>query len=517
MGFTVLMKLKSGKGSKKTGFKTFKEAEIYAALQKTNCPDVTSTRVMENKMKKHAEGLKPGDPGYVPGSEENSEETNNLAEATSEDFMDGHTHELADLDDSGNGTTSEAGTPPHSHEVKNGIVIPNTGGEGDSQYISYHPGEVTKGAEHEGDETTPPDPDKIKEEGVNEFREKIMKYGELSEVEIFATGNHQGRNYSESDLDEIVTNFSKLGGELKPPMVLGHDEKQEILTNSGLPSLGWAKHLEKKSKGNGEFSIVARLDEVPELARLAVEKGAYKRISSEIYEDFSDKSGKTHGLALRRIALLGADVPEVKTLQDVISLAEEKTNKVIWVHNEPVSGGIMKTKEESVHRTDPAVLAEIKLLKETNAGLVKAHAETAHKAHVASISSFCDELKREGKFLPRFEDQGIQSFMENLDPNTVVKFGEAKDSKKMSSLAFFKELMTGLPVLISLKEETVDNVETIAIEKGAQGSGIESVSLDRATKDFMEKSAKGGKVLSYSEALSEVSRANPGLFKHLSS
>ncbi len=525
--FSVVLKTKSGRERKEDGFKTRKTAHEFAERERANCPTVVSARVMENSEMSEADkrkNLKLGDPGYTGSEHDDDKGVKKLAEKTSEDFMDGHIHEITDLDESGNGKTAEASgpsIPSHSHEIKGGIVIPMMGGEGDEKYISYHPGEVMEGAEHKDDDKDkdkdkdPPTEEqkKMAEKAVRKFKEKIMKHGELESVEIFATGTHKGKTFDEGDLDEIIGNFDELKDKLKPPMVLGHDEDQKIIQNSGLPSLGWVTSLSKKDDGD-EVKLVAHFDDVPEIAREVIRQGKYKRFSSEIYENYTDDDGKEHGMALRRVSLLGADIPEVKNLADVVALGEAKSTLLYC--DRPSNGGEMndKDKDKGFAKTDPAVLEQIKKLQEDNKSLALQLAKEAREKHVASISSFCEGLKREGRFLPRWDGLGIQRFMENLDCQKVVKFGEGKNGKS-NALDFFMGLLSDLPKLVKLEEEAVADITMVAVDKGAEIPGVASSALDRATKEHMTVSAKAGRTLSYGEAVSEVSKARPELFQRL--
>ena len=71
-------------------------------------------------------------------------------------------------------------------------------------------------------------------------------------LEIFATGEHKDKDFTDEDLDEIVDNFNKLGpggkNILQPPAVLGHEENQELLDRSDLPAAGWPKRSCAKAK-----------------------------------------------------------------------------------------------------------------------------------------------------------------------------------------------------------------------------------------------------------------------------
>ena len=176
--------------------------------------------------------------------------------------------------------------------------------------------------------------------------------------------------------------------------------------------------------------------------------------------------------------------------------------------------------DENKYNTDPAVLLalkelreENKELKESNVSLGTSLAKEAREKHVASINSFCESLKLQGKYLPRWDGMGIQKFMANLDAGKTLKFAEGDKAEEFTTLDFFKELLGSMPKLVKLEEEAVGNIQTVAVAKGAHVDGVKSVGLDRATKEHMAAQKKDGRELSYSEALIEVSRAQPELFE----
>ena len=145
-------------------------------------------------------------------------------------------------------------------------------------------------------------------------------------VEIFATGHYRGKDYTFADLCEIARNFKELGPAeqnlLRPPVVLGHEEHQEYLERTDLPAAGWPSALRVRSyydqsSGKREAILIADFSEVPESIANMINARAYRKVSAEIYDDFQDDFGRGHGKALRRVALLGGEVPQVKRLADV--------------------------------------------------------------------------------------------------------------------------------------------------------------------------------------------------------
>lgn len=140
-------------------------------------------------------------------------------------------------------------------------------------------------------------------------------------ADLFASGVYRGKTYTLADLEQIAANHRALP-ELDPPAVLGHEEHQEFLERTDLPAAGWVnrcwvrKYWEPRT---GRFEGVLKGDiagVAPSVAAL-IRARRYRKISAEIYDDFRDDFGRAHGKALRRVAFLGAEVPQVKRLGDI--------------------------------------------------------------------------------------------------------------------------------------------------------------------------------------------------------
>lgn len=145
----------------------------------------------------------------------------------------------------------------------------------------------------------------------------------LPRVEIFAAGTHRGKTYTIRDLDDMVDAFRKYsasGGKtsvpLAVPAVLGHDEaaEQDLLQQTGLPAAAWCEDLWREGD-----TLCARLEDVPPVIAKLIKTRRYRRVSAEVY-DRHPPGLPTAGLAkrmLRRIAFLGGEIPQVKTLADI--------------------------------------------------------------------------------------------------------------------------------------------------------------------------------------------------------
>lgn len=148
-----------------------------------------------------------------------------------------------------------------------------------------------------------------------------MSYA-CNKVEVFAAGTHRGREYTEADLQQMVDNFRQYStgpdALLKPPAVLGHEEHQELLENSGLPAAGWVVSLWKEGP-----KLMAKVAGIPDKIAKLINQQSYRKVSAEIYDEPPEGiPGK--GMMLRRIALLGGEIPQVKTLADLPAAQLEK-------------------------------------------------------------------------------------------------------------------------------------------------------------------------------------------------
>ena len=180
----------------------------------------------------------------------------------------------------------------------------------------------------------------IKAEHAATDKPKWAAFGEgsstLRGVEIFATGDHRGKPYTEADLGQMVQNFRRYSmpragkkGIVSIPAVLGHEEDQSYLERSDLPAAGYATDVWQDRKecplcqgsrmsegkpcpmcsGRGEVGVLkANFNDVPpKVARLLKGK-TYKQVSAEVYDEPPDEIGG-HGKMLRRVAFPGRGDP----------------------------------------------------------------------------------------------------------------------------------------------------------------------------------------------------------------
>jgi len=139
---------------------------------------------------------------------------------------------------------------------------------------------------------------------------------------LFASGLYKGQPWPPNRVKGIADNIRKLGpsgkGLIVPPAVLGHEEDQAWLDDTGLPAAGWVDPdsvtLIPDPENTGHFIIRGDVVNVPPEVADRIKNGEYANGSGEFYELFDD-FGKSQGYTMRRFGLLGGGtIPQVKRL-----------------------------------------------------------------------------------------------------------------------------------------------------------------------------------------------------------
>lgn len=185
--------------------------------------------------------------------------------------------------------------------------------------------------------------------------------GEAKGVEIFGTGIHRDKIYTTADLDQMAANFGKLSsGEkpvVRPPLVAGHEEDtDQLLNNSGWPAAGWPTKVYRQGD-----KLLADYNQIPRPIARMINNKAYRKVSAEIYDDF-ENDGQHYGKTLRRVALLGGEIPQVKTLADFpkVGYAEQprdKPNFLRFFSEVPAMNRDEVIQQLTTKGYDPAMLA----------------------------------------------------------------------------------------------------------------------------------------------------------------
>ena len=131
-------------------------------------------------------------------------------------------------------------------------------------------------------------------------------------MEIMAPGTWNGFNFGRGRLEQIADNFKSLFDVHKVPLKIGHADEQVETKSNDQHALGWASDVWVTSAGK----MVAKFTDVPKVVYDAIKKKLYRKVSVELDFDTIYK-GKNLGDVLSGVALLGADIPAVNTIDDL--------------------------------------------------------------------------------------------------------------------------------------------------------------------------------------------------------
>jgi len=297
---------------------------------------------------------------------------------------------------------------------------------------------------------------------------KKNTFAELHDIEVFAVGTWNNTKITEKDIDDIVNGTNEIIDKVKPFVKLGHDDKQKLLQNSGLPAGGWITRLKRKGQ-----KILVDISDVPQKLYELISKGAYKRISSEILWDYTEPSTKRkYNKVLSAIAFLGADLPAVTNLEDIAALYSDanKDAQIILYEDEQNK---KKVNDKNIKKGSEWIMPNGIKVQELEGKkfvaledyeaieLEKAEADKMKKDYEeaqAKLKKYEEEqkrLKEEARkkdiekfvadncsettmhFLPKQKDI-VMTLMESFDNENKWEFTEGSNTKELTQAELFK-------------------------------------------------------------------------------
>lgn len=164
---------------------------------------------------------------------------------------------------------------------------------------------------------------------------------DIAGIEVLSTGGPvhgmgsppEGDFWSRDQLEGMAAAARELAAEIKAPNKIGHSDAQSLVSNSALtvptpgemPAVGWLDgSTARVVDGDDGVEAVLVMDAkaVPKKFAQLVEAGAYRTRSAELSRVTSQISQKTYDWVVTGLAWLGAKLPAVQTLDDVVALYE---------------------------------------------------------------------------------------------------------------------------------------------------------------------------------------------------
>lgn len=160
-------------------------------------------------------------------------------------------------------------------------------------------------------------------------------------VEVLSTGGPvrgvgspaEGDFYTRDELENIAAANRALAAQIKPPNKIGHSDAQSLVRNSALavptpgemPAVGWLDGSTARvidGKDGVDAVLVMDAKAVPHKFSQLVDVGAYRTRSVELSRITDQVTQKTYDWVVTGLAWLGAKLPAVQTLDDVVALYE---------------------------------------------------------------------------------------------------------------------------------------------------------------------------------------------------
>jgi hypothetical protein len=347
--------------------------------------------------------------------------------------------------------------------------------------------------------------------------------GTINRLEIFSAGtwrpgNGEDVTFSESDLDAMVENFSKLSGTniVKPHLKLGHTEAQKWFGQSvGVPTLGWIDRVWREGR-----KLLADVSNVPAALMDMIKGHRYHNVSAEIFPPGTiEHEGQKFGPVLSAVALLGTEMPAVKDLAGLSSalFADQFTAKTAAspiIFNQEARKG-MFTQEQ----VDSLIAAAVtKAVSEVNAAnnakfsdqsaqitTLTARAEAAETKLADQAAKFAEtemenlvsQAIKDGKLLPKQKDT-VLGFGRSL--KGTLNFG----GSEKPAIEAFKEFLASFSTQVDTKEKGSGRNN----QQQAGGFATAAAELDHLAQTAVRESSQK---IQYGEAVRNILRENTEL------
>ncbi|MCK5358323.1 MAG: hypothetical protein KAJ48_08000 [Elusimicrobiales bacterium] len=326
-----------------------------------------------------------------------------------------------------------------------------------------------------------------------------METFDILNRKIFSVGTWNGDKWTEEMLNQAVKAFADTKGKLRPPLKLGHNKEQKI--TNGLPAIGWVDNLRKV--GN---DLVADFKKIPKVIYELLNAGAYRTVSAEFWQN-ATIDGKKYPFIFKGLALLGADLPAVDTVSDIIEMYDLKDTETKEYEIE-LKNEVKKTKSE-----DKEMEKEMKELLNKVADL-EAKGKTASENYAKDKETWGKEKK---------ELKTKLSETENKYSEMETKSKEIEAEKvKIEYTARIDKLIADKRVLPAHKEKMLTFMLDMPIEKKFKEGEKEVSYSEMLVKVFSEmpeinisteEKTEAGKTQSEDEAIQKYMKDNKVEYK----
>lgn len=316
-------------------------------------------------------------------------------------------------------------------------------------------------------------------------------------VEVFSAGTWNGDEYTVDDLNEMVAAFNETNQGVRPYIKLGHDDKQELLQQDGLPAAGWINRLYVLGD-----KLIADIIDIPKKIFELIQTKAYRKVSSEIYWNL--KVGeKLYKRFLGAVALLGTDMPGCMNLADILGRYSKMTSEPPKVYASSQNLFEINQKQFTINDEGDLMPTEKELQLEAEVKTFKANAEAeANKAKAleeenAALKKFkADQEAITAKALADAKAAQDEAFISDLEKETLCS-----PAMKPFVAALIGEEKKEYSIKVGTEEKKLDKKdllkETLKLFKAAAEVNLDESSKARGQENKSDQKAIDDKIEKY--------------------
>jgi len=297
-------------------------------------------------------------------------------------------------------------------------------------------------------------------------------------IQICETGNWKGREYTEQDFDEAVSNYNNKVAE--PYITLDHNPGLTKLTQDFFKStsLGFVSKLWRDGK-----KLYANFKAVPKLIGELIDAGGLKQRSVEYWNKFKSANGKIYNNVLEAVTFHGANgLPAIATLEDIPKLFKS---------TDADSYKIKSTDAEAVERVELPTqfkkevnqMSEVTVEKKEYEGLISLKNDYAElknvlgekESEIEKLKKEAEEFKKERTELEKFKTEMLKDKAEAIKKEAEVFVDGIVTEKKLKPA--YRDMK--VKEYITLKNGNADDFDLFKKEL----SDREKIIVENITKD----------------------------------
>lgn len=337
---------------------------------------------------------------------------------------------------------------------------------------------------------------------------------ELLGVELFAVGVWNGRRFTIEDLRSIAQTYTRFATVLQIPLKFGHNSEQPM--TDGQPAIGWVTNVRVVNQ-----KLVGDFINLPDIVFNAIEQQLYGQVSIELDIDVTYKNNE-YPFVLTGVALLGADLPAVNTLQDLHKFLPSKTGADVIKAARHFSFTVSKRsfsmdELEKLKAKFAALEAQFTVLKEASDALTVANATlTTEKAELTAKVTKSEDDAKAAEFKTAKEGV-VKSFdilvkATKITPAQREAFTAGIKDNDLATVEAAKTIAATLSEGLDVAKFTKEGAEmTASDDKGDLKNEGKPADIVLLSKVRELRATKDGASLSFSAARERVFAAEPDL------